>query len=89
MNFNSLVDEYLGYLQSGISINQLLDIMKYDYNLFIKKKNKLIDEDTYTNIKSIDDASIKFKALKKAYSILTFPGYQLVFTRKIKNTTLD
>ena len=86
---DELVEEYLEYLKDGISFEELYSIMKYDYDLFLEKEAGIIDRRTDTNIVSFDDAEMKFKALKKAYRKLTFPGYKFLLKVENKNTTLD
>lgn len=73
----SLVNKYLDYLKSGISYEDLYNMMQYDYDLYIKRENgELID--IQTSIQSKLDAKIRYESLKKAYEILNFSPYILV-----------
>lgn len=90
MKNEDLTKLYLNYLENGMTVQDLLTMMEYDYDLFVKKKYGFIDINTETNIVSYDDAILKFEALKEAYKELIFPGYKLILRITInKNTTLD
>lgn len=84
-----LIDEYLEYFKQGLSAENLYFIMEHDYELYLMKKYGLVSSNVETNIKSLEDAKIKFKALKKAYREYRFPGYKFILRIENKNTTLD
>ncbi|MBQ9023771.1 MAG: hypothetical protein IJ105_00960 [Bacilli bacterium] len=89
------IKKYETYMRNGISYEQLRNIMQYDYKVFLEKefKKDIIDltkesaiyqiielDNIYTNIKSRDDATCKFKSLTLAKENID---------EEIKNTILD
>lgn len=77
--------QYEKLMKNGVSYEQLLQLMEYDYEVFLKKENKKDEVDITspnavfeineinnisTNIESKEDAICKFKALSLANSDL-------------------
>lgn len=54
--------KYQAYMSNGIDYEQLHELMKYDYKLFLTQSNNNV----ITNITSKEDAECKFKALSLA-----------------------
>lgn len=75
------IRRYEAYMRNNISYEELYQMMEYDYKVFLetKFKKEMVDltsenaifklhelDNVSTNIKSIDDAVCKFKALSLA-----------------------
>ena len=78
---NKLLKKYIILLRSGIPYNDLMDFIKYDYQVFLSKQSAILDGDFDKNtmnqidsiksiIKSDVDASNHIDALKKAYTYI-------------------